>query len=89
MISAEEFVQNDHVAECSEKHPVSEDSPAPSYERQTLEELKRTNIVIQERLDKQDDTIKEIKSMLRKQEETNTQIKGLLEALFTRLPPPS
>ena len=29
------------------------------------------------------------KRILSKQEETNTQIKGLLEALFTRLPPPS
>ena len=67
----------------------TEDSQASSYERHTLEELKRFDIIMQERMDKQDDKISEIKSMLRKQEETNIQIKGLLEALFTRLPPPS
>ena len=89
MTPAEELGQKEDIAECSKKHPVTEDYPASSYERKTLEELKRVDIVIQERIDKQDDTIQEIKSMLSKQEETNTQIKGLLEALFTRLPPPS
>ena len=56
---------------------------------QTLEELKKENALIHARLDKQEDTNKEIKSSLGKQEESNTQIKSLLEALFTRLPPPS
>ena len=55
---------------------------------QTLEELKKGNVMFKERLDKQDDTCKEIKGMLGKQEESNTQIKNFLEALFTRLPPP-
>ena len=64
------------------------DIPSSSLVMQTLEELKKENAVIKERLDKQDDTCKEIKGMLGKQEESNTQIKSLLEALFTRLPPP-
>ena len=89
MIPAEELGQKEDIAECSEKHPVTEDSQASSYERQTLEDLKRSDILMQERMDKQDDKISEIKSMLTKQEETSIQIKGLLEALFTRLPPPS
>ena len=46
MISAEELVQSDQVAECSEKRPDTEETPAPSYDRQTLEELKRANAVI-------------------------------------------
>ena len=89
MIPAEELGQKEDIAECSEKHPVSEDPQASSYERQTLEDLKRSDILMHERMDKQDDKISEIKSMLTKQEETKIQIKGLLEALFTRLPPPS
>ena len=89
MIIDEEMVQCDQTAECSDKRPDTEESPAPSSVMQTLEELKRANDIIQERLDKQEDTNKEIKSILGKQEESNTQIKGLLEALFTRLPPPS
>ena len=89
MIPAEKLGQKEDIAECSEKHPVAEDHQAFSYERQTLEDLKRSDILMQERMDKQDDKILEIKSMLTKQEETNIHIKGLLEALFTRLPPPS
>ena len=89
MITTEEMVHSKQVAECSEQRPTPEETPAPSLVMQTLEELKRANVVIHERLDKQEDTNKEIKSILSKQEETNTQIKGLLESLFTRLPPPS
>ena len=68
----------------------SADIPSSSLVLQTLEELKKENVVFKERLDKQDDTCKEIKGMLGKQEESNSnsQIKSLLEALFTRLPPP-
>ena len=40
-------------------------------------------------MDKQEDNTKEIKDIMGKQEESSTQIKSLLEALFTRLPPPS
>ena len=70
---------------------------------QTLEELKKENALIHARLDKkedttkdirdildkQEDTKKEIKDILGKKEESSTHIKSLLEALFTRLPPPS
>ena len=55
----------------------------------TLDELKKENEVLRERLDKHDETNKEIKGMLGKQEESNNQIKSRLEALFTRLLPPS
>ena len=58
----QELVPKDDVAECSEKHPVTEDSPGSSSDKQTLEELKRADIVIQEMMDKQDDKIQEIKS---------------------------
>ena len=40
------------------------------------------------RLDKQGETKNEVKGILGKQEESDNQIKTLLEALFTRLPPP-
>ena len=48
----------------AEKHPVTEDSQASSYERQTLEDLKRSDILMKERMDKQDDKIDAITSML-------------------------
>ena len=54
-----------------------------------IDELKKENETVRERLYKQDETNKDIKGMLVKQEESNNQIKNLLEALFTRLPPPS
>ena len=89
MIIAEEMVHSEQAAECSEQRPTPEETPAPSLVIQTLEELKKENALIHVRLDKQEDTNKEIKRILGKQEESNTQIKSLLEALFTRLPPPS
>ena len=89
MIPAEQLGQKEDIAECCEKHPVIEDPPASSYESQTLEDLKRSDILMNERMDKQDDKIEVITSMLTKQQETNIQIKSMLEALFTRLPPPS
>ena len=103
MIGTEEVVQSKEAAECSERHATPEDTPASSLVMQTLEELKKENALIHARLDKQEDTnkeirdildkqedtTKEIKDILGKQEESSTQIKSLLEALFTRLPPPS
>ena len=53
-----------------------------------MDELKKENATVKERLNKQDETNKEIKGMLGKQEKSNNQIKSLLEALFPRLPPP-
>ena len=81
--------QEKDIVESSEKHPVSEDPQASSLDRQTLEDLKRSDMLMNERMDKQDSKIDAIASMLTQQQETNTQIKIMLEALFTRLPPPS
>ena len=89
MIPAEALVQEEDIAESSEKHPVSEDPQASSLDRQTLEDLKRSDMLMNERKDKQDTKIDAIANMLSQQQETNTQIKSMLEALFTRLPPPS
>ena len=85
----EELGQEKDIAESSEKHPVSEDPQASSLDKQTLEDLKGSDMLMNERMDKQDDKFEEIKSMLTQQQETNIQIKSLLETLFTRLPPPS
>lgn len=48
----------------------------------TLQELKQENVAIRSRMDKQDDMFKE-------QARTNTKIKGMLQAILSRLPPPS
>ena len=89
IITAEDMVHSEEAAKCSEQHPTPEETPASSLVMQTLEELKKENALIHARLDKQEDTNKEIKSIWGKQEESNTQIKSFLEALFTRLSPPS
>ena len=52
MIPAEEQGQEEDIAESSEKHPVSEDPQASSLDRQTLEDLKRSDILMNERMDK-------------------------------------
>ena len=52
MITAEETVHCEQAAEYSEKHPTSEESPAPSLVMQTLKELKKENTLIHARLDK-------------------------------------
>ena len=84
MIPAEALGQKEDIAESSEKHPVSEDPQASSLDRKTLEELKRSDMLMNERMDKQDTKIDAITNMLTQQQET----KSMLEALFTRLPPP-
>ena len=89
MVPAEALVQKEVIAESSEKHPVSEDLQASSLDRKTLEDLKRSDMLMKERMDKQENKIDAIASMLTQQQETNNQIKGMLEALFTCLPPPS
>ena len=66
----------------------SAEIPSSSLVLQTLEDQKKENVVFKERLNKQDETCNEIKGILGKQEESNNQIKSLLEAMFTRLPPP-
>ena len=81
--ATEEATKSENAAKCSERLASSEDTPAPSLVMQTLEELKKENSIINGRLDKKEDTSKEIKEMLGKQEESSTQIKSLLEALFT------
>ena len=102
-IATKEVVESEDTAEYYEQHATSEDTPATSLVMQTLEELKKENALIHARLDKQEDTNKEIRDILDKQEdstkeikdilgkheELSSQIKSLLEALFTRLPPPS
>ena len=55
MITTEEMAHSKQAAECSEKRPTTEESPAPFSVMQTLEELKRENALIQARLDKQED----------------------------------
>ena len=50
----------------------------------TLKELKRENEVINERLDKQDQTNQEIKNWMVKQEESASEIKNLLMSLVTK-----
>ena len=89
MIPAEEQVPEEDIEESSEKHPVYEDPQASSLDRQTLEDLKRSDMLMNERMDKQDTKIYAIANMLSQQQETSTQIKSMLEALFTCLPPPS
>ena len=89
MIPAEEQVQEEDIEESSEKHPVSEDPQASSLDRQTLEDLKRSDMLMNERMDKQDIKIESIANMVSQQQETSNQIKSTLEDLFTRLPPPS
>ena len=54
MIPAEEQVQEEDIEESSKKHPVSEDLQASSLDRQTLEDLKRSDMLMNERMDKQD-----------------------------------
>ena len=52
LIPAEALVQEEDITESSEKHPVSEDPQASSLDRQTLEDLKRSDILMNERMDK-------------------------------------
>ena len=68
----EEATESESTAACSEKVAPFVDIPSSSLVMQTLEEFKKENSVIKERLDKQDDTCKEIKEMMGKQEESNT-----------------
>ena len=81
--------QAEETTESSEKQPVSEDPQASSLDRQALEDLKRSDMLMNERMDKQDIKIDSIANMVSKQQETINQIKSMLEALFTRLPPSS
>ena len=53
---------------------------------ETLKELKKDNELVQERLDKQDETIKEMKSWMKKQEKSSDEIKALLRALVSKQP---
>ena len=76
------------VAVCSKKVVPYAEISSSYIVLETLEDLKKENDVFKERLNKQDETCNEIKGMLGKQEELNNQIKSLLEALFTRIPPP-
>ena len=62
----EEAPELELAAACSKKMVSSADIPSSSLVLQTLEELKKENVVFKERLDKQDDTCKEIKGMLGK-----------------------
>ena len=89
IIQAEDMGQAEETTESSEKQPVSEDPQASSLDRQTLEDLKRSDMLMNERMDKQDIKIDSIANMVSKQQETSEQIKSMLEALFTRLPPSS
>ena len=86
--AVEETPKQESAAVRTENIVSSAETASSSLVLKTLEELKKENVVFKERLDKQDETSKEIKGMLGKQEESNNQIKSLLEALFTRLPPP-
>ena len=81
--------QEEDTTESSKKHPVSEDPQASSLDRQTLEDLKRSDMLMNERMDKKDIKIDAIANMVSQQQETSNQIKSMLEALFTRLPPSS
>ena len=67
MVPAETLGQEEDIAESSEKHPVSEDPQASSIDRQTLEDLKRSDMLMNERMDKQDTKIDAIAKMLHKQ----------------------
>ena len=53
---------------------------------ETLKELKKDNELVQERLDKQDETIKEMKTWMKKQDESSDEIKALLRALVSKQP---
>ena len=89
VIQAEDLGQAEEATESSEKQFVSEDPQASSLDRQALEDLKRSDMLMNERMDKQDIKIDSIASMVAKQNETSEQIKSMLEVLFTRLPPSS
>ena len=63
---------------------ASSSSAPTSLIMDTMNELKRENKVIHERLDKQDQTNQEIRNWMMKQEESASEIKNLLMALVTK-----